>query len=180
MELKNKTIVFIISDEKHLMPSEKHLKPNVEMIFKNYHPVKEKHPKINLIINEKNLGYCGGNNIGIKSAKGKFIIILNPDTVVDPNWITEFLKSYKQFGDAIYQPKFLSMDDHKMLLSSGQMINLFGFGFSRGKGTFEKKEDEKEEIKTTSEKSFNLKQTNKKLLYAIVIVVVLLAIYLFK
>ena len=92
---------------------------------------------------KKNLGYCGGNNIGIKNAKGEFIIILNPDTVVDPNWITEFLKSYKQFGDAIYQPKFLSMDDHKMLLSSGQMINLFGFGFSRGKGTFEKKEDEK-------------------------------------
>ena len=30
-----------------------------------------------------------------------------------------------------------------MLLSSGQMINLFGFGFSRGKGTFEKKEGEK-------------------------------------
>ena len=108
-----------------------------------YQICKEKHPKINLIINEKNLGYCGGNNVGIKKAKGEFIIILNPDTVVDPNWITEFLKSYKQFGDAIYQPKFLSMDDHKMLLSSGQMINLFGFGFSRGKGTFEKKEDKK-------------------------------------
>ena len=60
-----------------------------------YQICKEKHPKINLIINEKNLGYCGGNNIGINSAKGEFIIILNPDTVVDPNWITEFLKSYK-------------------------------------------------------------------------------------
>ena len=108
-----------------------------------YQICKEKHSRINLIINEKNLGYCGGNNVGIKKAKGEFIIILNPDTVVEPNWITEFLKSYKQFGDAIYQPKFLSMDDHNMLLSSGQMINLFGFGFSRGKGTFEKKEDEK-------------------------------------
>ena len=108
-----------------------------------YQICKEKHSRINLIINEKNLGYCGGNNVGIKKAKGEFVIILNPDTVVEPNWITEFLKSYKQFGDAIYQPKFLSMDDHNMLLSSGQMINLFGFGFSRGKGTFEKKEDEK-------------------------------------
>ena len=94
-----------------------------------YQICKEKHSRINLIINEKNLGYCGGNNVGIKKAKGEFIIILNPDTVVEPNWITEFLKSYKQFGDAIYQPKFLSMDDHNMLLSSGQMINLFGFGF---------------------------------------------------
>ena len=44
----------------------------------------------------------------------------------------------------------------------------------------EKKEDKKEDIKTISEKSFDLKQINKKLLYAIVVVVVLLAIYLLK
>jgi len=36
------------------------------------------------------------------------------------------------------------------------------------------------EEKTVSEKSFDLKQINKKLLYAIVVVVVLLAIYLLK
>ena len=48
------------------------------------------------------------------------------------------LKSYKKFGDAIYQPKFISTDDHEMLLSTGQMINLFGFGFSRDKGSYSK------------------------------------------
>ena len=31
----------------------------------------------------KNLGYCEGNNVGIRNAKGEFIAILNPDTVVE-------------------------------------------------------------------------------------------------
>ena len=44
----------------------------------------------------------------------------------------------------------------------------------------ERKEDKKEDIKTVSEKSFDLKQINKKLLYATVVIVVLLAFYLFK
>ena len=56
-----------------------------------YKICKENHPEINLIINQENLGYCGGNNVGIKNATGEFIIILNPDTLVDPNWINEFL-----------------------------------------------------------------------------------------
>lgn len=104
----------------------------------SFHICKKNHPEINLIVNKSNLGYCGGNNIGIKQAKGKFIIILNPDTLVEPDWINEFLKSHKKFGDAIYQPKFISIDDHEMILSTGQMINLFGFGFSRDKGSFSK------------------------------------------
>jgi len=99
---------------------------------------KKNHSEINLIVNKKNLGYCGGNNIGIKQSKGEFIIILNPDTIVEPNWINEFLKTYQKFGEGIYQPKFISMDNHEMILSTGQMINLFGFGFSRDKGSFSK------------------------------------------
>ena len=41
---------------------------------------KEKFSQIKLIENKENLGYCEGNNIGIKSANGEYIIILNPDT----------------------------------------------------------------------------------------------------
>ena len=56
------------------------------------------------------------------------------------------------------------------------MADIFFGKFSELLSSAEKKED----IKTVSEKSFDLKQINKKLLYATVVVVVLLAIYLFK
>ncbi len=95
---------------------------------------KKKFPSINLINNKKNLGYCEGNNVGIRESKGEFIIILNPDTIVKPNWIIELLNGYKKFGDGIYQPKFLTIDNESVLQSTGNMIQLFGFGYSRNKG----------------------------------------------
>lgn len=45
--------------------------------------------QIKLIENKKNLGYCEGNNVGIREASGEFVVILNPDTTVSQNWITE-------------------------------------------------------------------------------------------
>ncbi len=44
--------------------------------------VKELFPKIILIENEENYGFSKGNNIGVAMAKGDFVCILNPDTVV--------------------------------------------------------------------------------------------------
>ncbi|MEM3143895.1 MAG: glycosyltransferase family 2 protein [Candidatus Nitrosotenuis sp.] len=103
---------------------------------------KAKFEKILLIENTENLGYCEGNNVGIRKAKGDFIVILNPDTLVEPNWLTELISTYKKFGDGLYQPKIIATTDRKMLLSTGQMLNLFGFGYSRGKGDEDKKQYE--------------------------------------
>ena len=44
--------------------------------------MKEKFPNVRLIENNENLGFPKGNNIGVAEAKGKYICILNPDTVV--------------------------------------------------------------------------------------------------
>ncbi len=107
---------------------------------------KEKFPDIQLIKNTKNLGYCEGNNIGIKKANGDYIIILNPDTIVDPNWIQELIYAYEKFGDGLYQPKFLTTTDHNTIMSTGNMIQLFGFGFSRGKGELDKGKFNEHEI----------------------------------
>jgi len=95
---------------------------------------KERFEKIQLIENSENFGYCEGNNIGIRKAKGEFIVILNPDTIVEPNWLDEFLKAYSKFGDGLYQPKILSLYEKDVLQSTGNMMHLFGFGFARDKG----------------------------------------------
>ena len=44
--------------------------------------MKERFPNVKLIENSQNLGFPKGNNIGVAQAKGKYICILNPDTVV--------------------------------------------------------------------------------------------------
>lgn len=95
---------------------------------------KEKFGQVILVENTKNLGYCEGNNVGIRIAKGDFLVILNPDTIVESDWLDQLLSAYSIFGEGLYQPKILATTDHRMLLSTGQMLNPFGFGYSRSKG----------------------------------------------
>lgn len=53
---------------------------------------REKHPEIELIENEKNLGFAAGNNVAAKKVKAPVILFLNPDTVVVNKAITKSLK----------------------------------------------------------------------------------------
>jgi len=106
---------------------------------------KEKYPDIKLIQNDENFGYCEGNNIGIRKAKGDFIMILNPDTIVEPNCIRELIFAYERLGEGLYQPKILSLNEKQVLQSTGNMLHVFGFGFAKDKGR--KDEEVGEEIK---------------------------------
>lgn len=115
--------------------------PNLEIIVtdnasKDHSHVnaKEKFPEICVIENKENLGYCEGNNVGIRQAAGDFILILNPDTVVSPDCVTKLLDAYSNNGDALYQPKILSLYEDNTIQSTGNMLHLFGFGFARDKG----------------------------------------------
>ena len=123
---------------------------------------KEQFPDIRLIQNEKNLGYCGGNNVGIREAKGEFIVILNPDTIVDPNWLNELIIAYDKFGEGLYQPKILSLNEENIIQSTGNMLHVFGFGFARDKGN--KIIDKIEEIEKIGYASGTCLFTSKKVI----------------
>ena len=45
--------------------------------------VQEKFPWVHLIANEENVGFSRANNQAIKLAKGKYVLLLNPDTLVE-------------------------------------------------------------------------------------------------
>ena len=53
--------------------------------------VEKEYPEIKLIKNKENLGFSKAVNIGIKKSKGKFICILNPDTLISDNTFNEML-----------------------------------------------------------------------------------------
>ena len=63
--------------------------------------VREKFPDVKLIVNNENLGFPKGNNIGVSQAKGEYLYILNPDTVIAEDTIKkllEFCKETKNLG----------------------------------------------------------------------------------
>jgi hypothetical protein len=123
---------------------------------------KKQFPDIKLIQNRKNLGYCGGNNVGIKEAKGEFIVILNPDTIVQENWLDEMFNAFNEFGDGLYQPKIISLNESDIIQSTGNMIHVFGFGYARDKG--KKIIEKKEEIEKIGYASGTCLFTTKKVL----------------
>ena len=43
--------------------------------------IEKKYSYVKVIRSDKNLGFAGGNNLGIKSAKGKYIFLVNNDTI---------------------------------------------------------------------------------------------------
>lgn len=53
--------------------------------------MKTKFPEIKLIENKENFGFPKGNNIGVEQASGKYICILNPDTIVAEDTFTKIL-----------------------------------------------------------------------------------------
>jgi len=60
-----------------------------------------KNLKIKIVESEKNLGYAGGNNLGLKEATGKYILFLNMDTLVYPEAFSDaiqFMEGDKEIG----------------------------------------------------------------------------------
>ncbi len=55
--------------------------------------MKNRFPNIKLIENRENSGFPKGNNVGVDVAKGEYICILNPDTVVAENTFEKILES---------------------------------------------------------------------------------------
>lgn len=53
--------------------------------------MQEKFPDVKLIQNKENFGFPKGNNIGFRQAKGKYLCVLNPDTVVAEDTFTKIL-----------------------------------------------------------------------------------------
>ena len=53
------------------------------------------YPEVTYIYLDKNEGFPKGNNIGVQHAKGKYICILNPDTIVSEDTFTNLLTEYK-------------------------------------------------------------------------------------
>jgi hypothetical protein len=64
-------------------------------------------PSAKIIRNPKNLGFSGGNNVGIKAASGDYLFIVNNDTEFTPGLIESLVNVFTLNADAgIVCPKF--------------------------------------------------------------------------
>lgn len=72
------------------------------------------YPDVRVIRNDKNLGFSKANNIAIKQATGKYVLILNPDTVLEEGTfgkLIDFAESHENTGAVT----------SKLILGSGKL-----------------------------------------------------------
>lgn len=63
--------------------------------------IKQLYPNVSIIINQRNVGFGKANNQGFKMAKGKYVLALNPDTVIHEDTLVtlyEFMESDPSIG----------------------------------------------------------------------------------
>ncbi len=73
--------------------------------------VLEEFPQVKLIVNNRNLGFAAGNNVGIREATGEFILLLNPDTELMDNAFEAMVRVMRANPDvAVLGPTLLNGD----------------------------------------------------------------------
>lgn len=72
---------------------------SIEFIKDNYND-----DKIKIIKSKKNLGFSSGNNLGIKQAKGEYILLINNDTWVKKDFLKKLVNFYKNNSFDIIGP----------------------------------------------------------------------------
>jgi GT2 family glycosyltransferase len=84
-------------------------------------------PEVKMVLTGKNLGFAGGNNAGIKAAKGDYIFIVNNDTEFTANIIEGLLEIFEKYPDAgIVSPKFQYFFHKGTIEYAGyQSVNIF-------------------------------------------------------
>lgn len=97
---------------------------SVEYVKKNY-------PKIKILEKKKNLGFALGNNVGVKEARGEYVLLLNNDTVAKPDFLDHLVAAIKDENVGVVQPKII-FEDSKKLQSAGTYLTNSGFLYHLG------------------------------------------------
>ena len=91
------------------------------------------YPEVRLIQLNYNSGFCEGNNTGIKHAEGDYLVLLNNDTRVEPDWLNNIHNTFSKYPEAGFcASKIVYYDQPDILDSAGDCFSICGAGIKRG------------------------------------------------
>lgn len=98
--------------------------------------VSKKFPKVKIIRSTTNLGFAGGNNLGIKHAKGKYVLLLNNDTEVEGDFVKNLVSAFDELPNlGCVQPKIVLMREKTKIDSCGTFLTdsmlLYHYGLNK-------------------------------------------------
>jgi GT2 family glycosyltransferase len=97
--------------------------------------VRETFPWVRIVALPENLGFTGGNNAGVREARGRVVALLNNDTVADPGWLRALVAGLDPAaGFALATSLVVYMHDPAIVDSAGDGMLRAGGAFKRHHG----------------------------------------------
>ena len=90
-------------------------------------------PEVTLIKNSQNKGYGAAVNLGVNYSKREYVVVLNPDVIIEANFFEELLKPIMENSNLITTPKALLYDGSK-INTCGNIEHFTGLTFTLGLG----------------------------------------------
>jgi GT2 family glycosyltransferase len=88
-------------------------------------------PAVRLIVNRTNAGFAASCNRGLRAAETPFVVLLNNDTHVDPNWLREGLAAFQSPDVAAVASLVLLADPPHLIDTAGDMYSVVGGAVKR-------------------------------------------------
>jgi GT2 family glycosyltransferase/glycosyltransferase involved in cell wall biosynthesis len=91
--------------------------------------IASQYPSVILVQAERNLGFAGACNLGMRHSRGEYIVLLNNDTRVDAAWLRELVAAADSNPDiGIVGSKLLFMHNPKEIQNAGSYLTTRGDG----------------------------------------------------
>ena len=94
--------------------------------------VRSRFPEVRLVALNYNSGFADGNNIAARHAHGRQLALLNNDTIPDPHWLEELLRTAADHPGAAVAGKLVFAHDPGVVNSAGLFLLRDGRGADRG------------------------------------------------
>ena len=107
--------------------------------------VASSYPWVHMIELPENFGFCKAVNEGIKASRAPYVLLLNNDIEVTPDFIEEMLAAIRRHKKAFScAARMIQFHDRDRLDDAGNYYCALGWAYARGKGkdihTYEKEE----------------------------------------
>jgi GT2 family glycosyltransferase len=96
--------------------------------------VAERYPWVRIVPLGENRGFAGGNNAGVREARGRFVALLNNDTSADPGWLRALLVAVGADDGVLATSRIVYMHDRRVIDSAGDGLLRWGGAFKRHHG----------------------------------------------
>lgn len=96
--------------------------------------IRERFPRTRLICLESNTGFCHAVNVGIQNSDSPFVLLLNNDTKVYPDFVKKLYACMKHKSVFSVSACMLMWDRPELIDDAGDEYCLLGWAYGRGKG----------------------------------------------